>query len=150
MYKRETILTAIENIAKTITVANGYTYDVRLVSSQILPFEHIATTQFPAVFVQDLGDVEIEYKVGGIANVTIDLNIRVITKAEYSESQKKISNTDLDLVKAIQTSTTLSGLVSRITPLERESVDIETTYPYVAIDRSYRVVFSGIVDNGFN
>jgi len=140
--RRESALEALK------TVISGSAF-IKYVTRDVMPFEHLASTQFPMCMIEDLGDDDLTYKTSGNANITISLNLKIITKAEYSNNSSAINLADQDIVKQIAGSQKLGGLVSIMELRERETQDIETTYPYVVVVRKARIVYSENTSNGF-
>jgi len=149
MTTRESILNSIETILKTISVSNGYLSNPRYVSRQLITLDKIPDTVFPAILIEDLDEVDILYKTGGVATVVFELNIRMITKAEYSNNSTQINNLDNDIMRAISTDNTLGSKVSHVTVIERTSVKLEDSYPYIESNRKLHITYDGNVSTGF-
>ena len=142
MNVREQIFAAIKTALQTST-------NIKVVERNILPFEHISSVQFPICQIEDLGDSAIEYKTGGIAAITMNVNFKLIVKAEYKDNATLLNNADADVVKILGNNEKLGGLVSIMMIENREQLDIETTYPYVAVIRTAKVIYTASTNSGF-
>lgn len=137
---REQILNRIETLLKTIP-------SVKLVTREFVPIDDIASTQFPALIIEDDGAEKFFHKTGGVADVTFDISI-----IGYVNQLKGVSTTlnilDVELKKAIASNLRLDGLVSTVRIMPYKTRSGSKFAPYGFFDRPLQITYEGTLVGG--
>jgi len=141
MATREQVLTSLETLAAS---AASVKYSTR----QVVLFEDLPTNIFPLVQVIDNGDIEVLHKTGGVATVSIDVQLKIVTKAEYKDNATKLNMVDSEIIAALYTDLRLGGGADLVEILDREAEEIETTHPFVVVTRNIVLHYTGSMATG--
>ena len=113
---RQSIVNAVETRLKTIKTANGYETDIgsNINVWQVVDFQE---TELPAIDIRDTAEsVEVR---GG--NHVCTLTVEIEAKVSGATSGVVMRDILADIIKAVGTDSTFSGLVQDSRPLQNES-----------------------------
>lgn len=129
---REQAVVNLVSALQTISIANGYIYDIASVVRTFEPADSHNPTQLPSAIVNDDGfERNIEHLLGGLSIVTFDLPVLC-----YTATQSEINDFDADIKRAISLDNTLDGVVISALPseqIERSNDVTKTTGKFVRI-----------------
>jgi hypothetical protein len=145
---REDLLLAIENNIRNVKIANGFAIDVKYVSRQLTLLKNLPATTFPAIIIEDLGDISLNYWTGGVAEMIIEINLRMITKAEYRDNTTSLNLIDKEVIKSLAADQKLSNMVSLLKIENRKTENIDNTYPFVEVNRRITVNYTSTIASG--
>jgi len=141
MSKREDIFVALDiAVAAIPSVVNT--------TRQINIFENLPDVAFPIVQILDNGDNNVGGWTSGFMSTTIDIDLKIITKAEYATNATDLNAVDSDIVAALANNLTMGGLVDAVRIEARGNDDIEQTYPFVAVSRKLLITYSAPLTSG--
>ena len=143
---RESSIVAIVTNLEAISIANGYTLDVKKVIRLDAPSK-LAKTAHPALMVIDNDDEERLPKAGGFADVYFTLNIKGIINSG-TESSTAMNALDVAIKKAISADRTLSGTVANVSILPRLETDLDGDERDAAFTRPVQVYYEANEANG--
>ena len=122
MADKEAALEALKTVLQGIKKSNGYAFDIKKVSRQFETIDSLATTDFPALIIEDDGPEVIDYKTGGFADIEVEVNIigYVNKKDEVSTNLNEL---DSAMAKAIHSDQELGGIIgaASIEPIKDRS-----------------------------
>lgn len=113
MADKEAALAALKTALETITIANGYSFDIKKVTRQFETIDSLAVTSFPALIIEDDGPETIDFKTGGFADIEVEANIIGYVNSKDNVSTK-LNELDSALAKVIHSEQTLGGAVAAV------------------------------------
>lgn len=137
---REDILVLIKSLLEGMK-------GIKLVTREFRPIDDIATTQFPAVIIEDDGAEEYAWKTGGFADISFDINIIGYVN-QIGGVSTALNNLDDELKKVISSDLTLGGNVAIIRILPYTERSGSKFAPYGYFERPLRITFEGTMAGG--
>jgi len=137
---KETALAALKTALETISIVNK-------VTRQFETIEHIASTDFPCLIIEDDGTEVIDFKTGGCADIQVEVNVigYVNNKDQVST---KLNELDAELVKVIYADPTLSGAVAHASIVEIKDRSGSQFNPFGFFVRPIRLFYEVQLSNG--
>lgn len=147
MADKESALVAIKTELETITITNGYSFDIKKVTRQFETIKNIAVTDFPCLIIEDDGAEELDFKTGGFADIQVDINIIGYVNNRDNVSTK-LNELDNALTKAIYSNPTLSGAVGHVSIVEIKERSGSQYNPYGFFVRPIKLFYEVQLPNG--
>ena len=113
MANKEAALVALKARLETITIANGYPFDIKKVTRQFKTIKAFAVKDFPILMIEDDGSEDIDFKTGGFAGMEEVVNILGYVRGK-NDISTRLNELDAALVKAIHSEQTLGDAVAAI------------------------------------
>jgi len=144
---REAALASLATLLDTISTANGYTLDVKRVTRQFMAIDEMASTELPAIIIEDDGSEDIIRKTGDFADVSFVVSVIGYVNAAAALSTA-MNELDLAIKKAVASDRTLGGTVAHVL-IEPQSERSGTQFqPYGWFNRPLKIMYEGRYSEG--